>query len=206
MKEKQKPHTHRLRVFKSMQVQIVIHGGLLFQRDPLQEQKEKKKTERGGGRDGEVGEEEGATNTNTTTTKKKGLMRGMTIPSLTRTRMRREKKNKRCLSENRMGKESKVEIEKEGEKGERGGKKAGPYRRLGLQLGEDPSFSLQFSHILRLGEAPRRLHDACISLSLSTHTHAHMHMYTRMAPSTTKRQIDTERGGQTEKARNGREQ
>lgn len=28
------PDTHRLRVFKSMQVQIVIHGGLIFQQEP----------------------------------------------------------------------------------------------------------------------------------------------------------------------------
>lgn len=39
------PNTHRLRVFKSMQVQIVIHGGLIFQWAPLEERGGKKQKE-----------------------------------------------------------------------------------------------------------------------------------------------------------------
>lgn len=52
--------------------------------------------------------------------------------------------------------------------------KAGLCRQLCLQDGVDPSFSLQFSHILRQGEASQRLTDADVSSSLSntlTHTH-----------------------------------
>ncbi len=40
-KEREDAHldpTHRLRVFKSMQVQIVVHGGLIFPRDHLNDQ------------------------------------------------------------------------------------------------------------------------------------------------------------------------